>query len=179
MESAAAAIEVQSLTAMLAELRLRTEALAAVVQRQSEIATSFLSPFTNTDQASDLLISKILASGYFSPAYYRSQIDAVTMSDRELSLDYLRRGERGGHAPSTAFSPAYYAQTNPDVVVSDFGLLEHFVLLGRAEGCPWRRRELQTSRKLRACLLGSQVWILNRLTRINQLVVNPRRIVVQ
>lgn len=121
-------------THLLADLRTLMDILTSTTDRQNAIAESRRSPYSNTGRAADMQVNRILSSGYFSPNFYRPQIDASEMDDRELCLDYLLHGEANGLAPSLAFDPAYYALSNPDVVGSGYGMLEHFVLLGWQEG---------------------------------------------
>lgn len=133
-EGFAATADAGHQAAKLAEIRAQIDVLASIMQREVELTSSLFSPYDNTGQGTDLLVRKMLASGYFSPAYYRTQIDAHGMSDKDLCLHYLRSGESGGLAPSEAFDVPYYAESNPDVAASDYGLLEHYVLFGRREG---------------------------------------------
>ncbi|WP_090597608.1 class I SAM-dependent methyltransferase [Pelagibacterium luteolum] len=116
------------------KMRERLDLIANFFHRQNELRSSYRSPFVATEQAYDLLVARILSSGYFSPRFYASQLGSTDLSDRELCRHYLSLGEKEGRLPSHRFNPSYYAEANPDVASSRYGLLEHFVLLGRLEG---------------------------------------------
>lgn len=125
----------------LGSIRARANALqhdlgAALnsLQLDQIINSAFRSQYTETGLGVDLLIASILQTEFFSPHYYQKQIGTPLLADRDLCRDYLTRGERAGLTPSEYFSPRDYRASNPDVAASIYGMLEHFILFGRAEG---------------------------------------------
>lgn len=132
---------------MLSDIQDKLEVVIAATGREFALADSYRSPFVNTGQIQEMLVREMLSSGYLSPCFYKTQINGTGVeSDTEICLHYLRYGEAQGLAPSAKFDPAHYANANPDVVSSKFGLLEHFLLFGQREGrSPLAQAEVTSS----------------------------------
>lgn len=105
-----------------------------ILGRNIEATSSFLSPYTNTDRFSEILIGTILSSGYFSPSFYSAQSAIDKLTDRDLCRHYLETGEACGLLPSPRFDPVHYVNRYPDVRDYPYGALGHFIQFGRLEG---------------------------------------------
>ena len=99
----------------------------------------------------DPAIAAIRHSGLFDENFYSLTDDARTLGLDPLE-HYLQIGEPQGVAPSPLFDPAYYARRQPDVAMSGFGLLRHYILFGKNEN----RHPVAPAQRLRLPNLGEK-----------------------
>jgi len=121
--------EVKNLLAQLSVVNtqstVKDSQLAALASKANALSSKL------AEQSLDLLV---LSSGLFDTDYYGTVSSQSGFSAAELVSHYLSVGEKLGFRPSEAFDPAFYAQTNPDVVAAGFGMLVHYIVNGQWEG---------------------------------------------
>ncbi len=76
---------------------------------------------------------QIAGSTYFDPQFYREQQGHNWMSARFPIRHFVLFGERNGLRPCEEFQPNYYLAANPDVAVSAYAPLEHYIRIGHIE----------------------------------------------
>jgi Rhamnan synthesis protein F len=77
-------------------------------------------------------------SGFFDPAFYRSQRPRCIIAALMPLRHFIRRGEALGLSPCEAFDSSAYLHANPDVRQQGLPPLRHFLEHGRAENRPLR-----------------------------------------
>ena len=77
---------------------------------------------------------RIIETGMFDAAAYRTIAGLPGASDRQAAAHYATIGERQGLRPSAAFDPAVYSGLYPDLAGTAMGLLVHYARFGKAEG---------------------------------------------